>query len=195
MMQAGQRLREPRLRLRQRSRAACSPPRSRSRVVGGPTDAFAGYPLGMVAIRFATVADAGTVLTFIHALAKYEREPDAVEVDEATLAAQLAAATPPFECLLAEDDGRAVGFALMFHTYSTWRGRRGLWLEDLFVLPERRRSGVGRALLDRVIALGKERHCGRVEWSVLDWNRPAIDFYEAYGAKLMTDWRICRVSL
>jgi GNAT superfamily N-acetyltransferase len=102
---------------------------------------------------------------------------------------------PPFECLLAESEGHAVGFALLFHTYSTWRGRRGIWLEDLFVLPERRRNGVGRALLDRVVALARERGCGRVEWSVLDWNEPAIEFYRSFGAQLLEEWRICRMSL
>ncbi len=83
-----------------------------------------------------------------------------------------------------------MGFALLFHTYSTWRGPRGLWIEDPFVLPKRRRDGIGRALLDRVVALGRERHCRRVEWSVPDRDRPAIDFYTAYGAERLTDRRI-----
>lgn len=149
----------------------------------------------MLDIRFANAGDAGTILAFVRALAEYEKMPQAVEVDEATLSEQLRSAKPPFECLLAEEAGRAVGFALVFHTYSTWRGRRGIWLEDLFVLPEHRRSGVGRALLDRVMSLAKERGCGRVEWSVLDWNQPAIDFYRSYGANLLDEWRICRMSL
>jgi len=149
----------------------------------------------MLEIRFANDGDTATILAFARALAEYEKMPGAVEVDEATLSAQLRSAAPPFECLLAEDAGRAVGFALIFHTYSTWRGRRGIWLEDLFVLPERRRNGVGRALLDRVVSLAKERRCGRVELSVLDWNQPAIDFYRSYGATLLDEWRICRMSL
>jgi GNAT superfamily N-acetyltransferase len=149
----------------------------------------------MLEIRFANARDAATILGFVRALAEYEKMPGAVEVDEATLSEQLGSTTPPFECLLAEEAGHAVGFALIFHTYSTWRGRQGIWLEDLFVLPERRRSGVGRALLDRVVSLAKERRCGRVEWSVLDWNQPAIDFYRSYGANLQDEWRICRLSL
>jgi GNAT superfamily N-acetyltransferase len=149
----------------------------------------------MLEIRFATEGDAATILGFIRALAEYEKMPDAVEVNEATLAAQLRGSPPPFECLLAEESGDAVGFALLFHTYSTWRGRRGLWLEDLFVLPERRREGIGKRLLDFVVALARERQCGRVEWPVLDWNQPAIDFYRSYGATLLEEWRICRMSL
>lgn len=149
----------------------------------------------MIEVRFAQVADAGTVLGFVRALAEYEKMPQAVEVDEATLATQLGSSPAPFECFLAEDEGRAVGFALFFHTYSTWRGRRGIWLEDLFVLPECRRRGVGRKLLDRVVSLAKERRCGRVEWSVLDWNQSAVDFYRSYGASLLDEWRICRMSI
>jgi len=149
----------------------------------------------MLDIRFANDGDAATILAFVRGLAEYEKMPHAVEVDEATLAAQLRSPSPPFECLLAEEGERAVGFALFFHTYSTWRGRRGIWLEDLFVLPEARRCGVGRALLDRIVALAEERRCGRVEWSVLDWNQPAIDFYRSYGADLLNEWRICRMSL
>jgi GNAT superfamily N-acetyltransferase len=149
----------------------------------------------MLEIWSATSDDAPTILAFIRGLAEYEKMPDAVEVNEATLASQLRSTPPPFECLLAEDGERAVGFALLFQTYSTWRGRQGLWLEDLFVLPDQRRRGVGKRLLDRVVSLAKERGCGRVEWSVLDWNQPAIDFYRSYGATLLNEWRICRMSL
>ena len=148
----------------------------------------------MVEIRFAQPSDADTLLEFIHALARYERMPDAVEVDEATLRAQMSEAQPPFECLLAERDGQPLGFALFFYSYSTWRGRRGIWLEDLFVLPEARRAGVGRALLERIAALAVERGCARFEWSVLDWNEPAIAFYRSLGVELMSEWRICRIS-
>jgi GNAT superfamily N-acetyltransferase len=148
----------------------------------------------MLQIRAAVVQDAACILRFIRALAEYEREPDAVEVDEATLAHQLAAQPPPFECLLAELDAEPVGFALFFHTYSTWRGKRGIWLEDLFVLPEARRRGVGAALLRRVAALALERDCARFEWSVLEWNTPAIAFYRSFGAQVLEAWRICRVS-
>lgn len=145
-------------------------------------------------LRRATDADAGTILGFIRALAEYEREPQAVEVDAATLAAQLREPIPPFECTLAELAGAPVGFALYFHTYSTWRGRRGLWLEDLFVLPDARRRGVGRALLAHVAALATARGCARLEWSVLDWNEPAIAFYREQGATLLVEWTTCRVS-
>jgi GNAT superfamily N-acetyltransferase len=148
----------------------------------------------MLAIRFATESDAALVLRFVRALAEYEREPAAVQVTEETLRQHLAAAQPPFECVLAELDGTAAGFALFFHSYSTWRGRRGIWLEDLFVLPELRRHGVGRGLLQRVAALAVERACGRLEWSVLDWNQPAIDFYRSLGARMMDQWTICRVD-
>ena len=162
----------------------------------------------MIELRFAKPTDAATIFRFVRALAEYEKMPHAVETNEATLAAQLRSSPAPFECLLAEEVGTAtpesprrgttptpVGFALLFHTYSTWRGRRGIWLEDLFVLPDWRRRGVGRTLLDAVVSLAKERGCGRVEWSVLDWNQPAIDFYRAYGAEMLHEWRICRMSL
>jgi len=145
-------------------------------------------------IRLATAADAATIHGFIVALAVYEREPDAVEVTPAVLAAQMASARPPFECLLAEVDGAAVGCALFFQTYSTWRGRIGLHLEDLFVLPEHRRRGVGTALLGRLAGVALERGCARLEWAVLDWNLPAIEFYRASGAAPLEEWTTWRVS-
>jgi GNAT superfamily N-acetyltransferase len=148
----------------------------------------------MTVLRFATPSDAPILLRFIHALAEYERQPDAVRVDEVTLRAQLSEPHPPFECLIAEQGDAAVGFALFFTTYSTWLGKRGLWLEDLFVLPEFRERGVGGALLRRMGELAIERDCGRLEWSVLDWNQLAIDFYVGLGARIMTEWRICRVE-
>jgi GNAT superfamily N-acetyltransferase len=148
----------------------------------------------MTSIRFATAADAPILLRFIHALAEYERQPEAVRATEETLRSQLSEAHPPFECLIAEREGAAVGFALFFSSYSTWLGKRGLWLEDLFVLPEHRKHGVGGALLRRIGELAIERDCGRIEWSVLDWNQLALDFYVGLGARIMTDWRICRVE-
>ncbi len=148
----------------------------------------------MLEIRFATAADAATLLHFIRALAEYERQPQAVQVDAPTLAAQLGSPQPPFECLLAHETGRPLGIALFFHTYSTWRGKRGIWLEDLFVLPEARRRGVGRALLRRVAALAAQRDCARLEWSVLEWNTSAIDFYRGLDAELLSEWRICRMA-
>ncbi|HKP62291.1 MAG TPA: GNAT family N-acetyltransferase [Polyangiales bacterium] len=148
----------------------------------------------MIQIRLATVHDASLILRFIHALAAYERQPEAVKVDEDVLRAQLSEAQPPFECLIAEVDGAPSGFALFFTSYSTWLGKRGIWLEDLFVLPEVRRLGLGTALLRRLGELAAERDCGRLEWSVLDWNQPAIDFYASLGARVMGEWRICRVE-
>jgi GNAT superfamily N-acetyltransferase len=145
-------------------------------------------------LRTATVADATIIHSLIVALAEYEREPDAVVNTPDVLRAQLAAPRPPFECVLAEEDGLAVGFALFFPTYSTWLGRPGVWLEDLFVLETHRRRGIGRALLTRVAELAVERGCGRLEWSVLDWNTPAQDFYRRLGATALDEWRIHRLT-
>ena len=145
-------------------------------------------------IRFARSNDAPVLLRFIQALADYEKEPDAVEVDAATLSRQIEQDPPPFECLLAERGDDAVGFALFFGTYSTWRGKPGLYLEDLFVPPELRGQGIGKALLCQLARIAVDRGCGRLEWAVLDWNRPAIGFYEKLGAPPMPEWRTCRLS-
>jgi len=145
-------------------------------------------------IRPAGPDDADVVLGFIRALAHYEREPDAVEVDAATLRAQISVDDPPFECLLAEEDGAARGFALFFRTYSTWKGRPGLWLEDLFVPPEHRGRGVGLALFRACAAIAVERGYGRMEWSVLDWNEPALGFYRRQGAMPMDAWTTHRLT-
>ncbi len=145
-------------------------------------------------IRFAGPEDAATILAFIRDLAAYEREPDAVEVTEAELAAQMREPSPPFECLLAEEDGEPLGFALFFHTYSTWRGRRGVWLEDLFVPPAHRGRGVGAALLTELARIAVDRGCARFEWSVLDWNEPAIRFYRSLGAQPQDEWTRWRLD-
>lgn len=149
-------------------------------------------------IRFATPGDAPTIHRFIVALAEYEREPDAVQVTPAQLREQLGRQRPPFECLLAEDPEApppvARGFALFFHNYSTWRGRAGLYLEDLFVPQEHRGAGVGGALLAALARLAHERGCARMEWSVLDWNRPAIEVYEGLGATPMSGWTTYRLT-
>ncbi len=147
-----------------------------------------------LAIRFATAQDAEVMVGFIRELADYEREPEAVEVTAATLRAQMESDDPPFECLIAQLDGAAAGFALFFRNYSTWRGRPGLFLEDLFVPERYRRRGIGRALLKRLAALCVERGYGRMEWSVLDWNKPAQDFYRSLGATPMDEWTIWRLS-
>jgi GNAT superfamily N-acetyltransferase len=145
-------------------------------------------------LRFAGPDDAATIHRFIVALATYERAPDAVEVTVAELTRQLGSERPPFECLLAELDGEAVGFALYFASYSTWRGRAGIYLEDLFVLPEARGRGIGRRLLRELATVAAARGCGRLEWAVLDWNQPAIDFYLGLGAEALDEWTTYRLS-
>jgi GNAT superfamily N-acetyltransferase len=149
----------------------------------------------MSSIRLATAADVPLILRLIQALAEYEREPDAVQTTEADLLRDGFSAHPCFECLIAEDEqGRAVGFALYFYNYSTWRGRQGIHLEDLFVLPESRGHGIGKALLSAVAARAAEQGCVRLQWDVLDWNQTAIDFYHGMGARFLDEWRIMRVS-
>jgi GNAT superfamily N-acetyltransferase len=145
-------------------------------------------------IRPATPADAETIVRLIRGLAEFEREPDAVEATPETIAAQLASERPPFEALLAEQDGRAVGFALFFESYSTWTARPGIYLEDLFVEEDARGGGAGGALLAAVARVAIERGCGRLELAALDWNTRAIDFYRAHGAQAMDEWTVYRFS-
>ncbi len=145
-------------------------------------------------LRPAGPDDAADIHRLIVALATYEREPDAVVATPEGLRAQLAADRPPFECLLAEVDGVVVGFALYFYNYSTWRGRPGLYLEDLFVEPARRGRGLGRRLLARLAAIAVDRGCARMEWMVLDWNAPAIAVYEAIGARPVAGWTTYRLT-
>jgi GNAT superfamily N-acetyltransferase len=145
-------------------------------------------------IRPATPADIPQILAFIRALAAYEREPDAVTATEAGLLMDGFGPHPFYSCLMAEQDGRPAGFALYFFNYSTWMGRPGLYLEDLFVPPEFRGLGIGKALLKKVAAVAVERGCRRLQWEVLDWNTPAIDFYRAMGAEFLDEWRNVRVS-
>jgi GNAT superfamily N-acetyltransferase len=145
-------------------------------------------------IRPATPADIPQILAFIRALAAYEREPDAVTATEAGLLMDGFGPHPFYSCLMAEQDGRPAGFALYFFNYSTWMGRPGLYLEDLFVPPEFRGLGIGKALLKKVAAFAVEQGCRRLQWEVLDWNTPAIDFYRAMGAEFLDEWRNVRVS-
>jgi GNAT superfamily N-acetyltransferase len=145
-------------------------------------------------IRAATVGDVPLILRFIRALAVYERLESAVVADEARLAASLFGAAPEAEVIIAEVNGTPVGFALFFHNYSTFLGRRGLYLEDLFVLEEWRGRGVGRALLVWLARLALDRGCGRFEWSVLDWNSPAIRFYRDLGAEPQGEWTNFRLT-
>lgn len=148
----------------------------------------------MLTLRDAVPADAELLERFIRELATYEREPEAVVTNAATLRAQLEQDRPPFEAIVAERDGTPVGFALFFPNYSTWLGRPGLYLEDLYVTPSERGRGVGKALLKRVARLAVERGCGRFEWSVLDWNTPALEFYRGLGAVPMDAWTVHRVA-
>lgn len=145
-------------------------------------------------IRPATRADVPQILAFIRALAAYEREPDAVVATEEGLTRDGFGPNPFYSCLIAERDGAPAGFALYFFNYSTWLGRPGLYLEDLFVLPELRGHGVGKALLRRVAQAAVENNCPRLQWEVLDWNTPAIDFYRAMGAEFLDEWRNVRVT-
>jgi GNAT superfamily N-acetyltransferase len=145
-------------------------------------------------IRSATAADVAQILTFIRALATFERAPDAVVATEEGLLRDGFGPNPFYSCLIAERDGQPAGFALFFYNYSTWEGRPGIYLEDLFVLPEFRGLGIGKALLQRVAAFAVEKGCQRLQWEVLDWNTPAIDFYSAMGAEFLDDWRNVRLS-
>jgi GNAT superfamily N-acetyltransferase len=145
-------------------------------------------------IRPATAADVPQILIFIRALAAYERAPDAVSATEEGLLRDGFGPHPYYECLMAEHDGKPAGFALYFYNYSTWMGRPGIYLEDLFVQPELRGLGIGKALLQRVAAAAVEKGCQRMQWAVLDWNTPAIDFYKAMGAEFLDEWRNVRVS-
>jgi GNAT superfamily N-acetyltransferase len=145
-------------------------------------------------IRPATPADISQILAFIRALATYEREPDAVTATEADLLSHGFGPNPYYFCFIAESNGTPAGFALYFFNYSTWLGRPGLYLEDLFVLPKFRGLGIGKALLQRVAAIAVEKGCPRLQWEVLDWNTPAIDFYQAMGAEFLDTWRNVRVT-
>jgi GNAT superfamily N-acetyltransferase len=145
-------------------------------------------------IRTAAAADVPRILAFVRALAAYEREPDAVTATEADLIRDGFGPNPFYFCLIAEHDGQPAGFALYFFNYSTWMGRPGLYLEDIFVDLEFRGRGIGKALLQRVAAIAVETHCLRLQWEVLDWNTPAIEFYRAMGAEFLDEWRNVRIS-
>ena len=147
-----------------------------------------------LSVRPATPADLPLIAELIRALADYERLAEAVRFDEAALAQHLFGPRPHAEVVIGEVDEDAQGFALLFHNFSTFEGRPGLYLEDLFVRPAARGAGLGKALLAHLAHLAVERGCARFEWSVLDWNAPAIGFYESLGADMQTDWRIMRVE-
>jgi GNAT superfamily N-acetyltransferase len=145
-------------------------------------------------IRPARVADVPVILQLIRDLATYERAPDEVTATEQQLTDVLFGERPAAEVLLAFEGESPVGFAVFFHNFSTWLGRPGLYLEDLFVKPDKRARGYGRALLVELAKIARDRGCGRVEWAVLDWNEPAIKFYRALGAKPMDEWTVFRLT-
>jgi len=145
-------------------------------------------------IRPAELGDLPLIARFIRDLAEYEKLAHEVRFDEATLGGHLFGERPMAEVVIGEIGGEPQGFALFFHNFSTFEGRPGLYLEDLFVRPAARGSGLGRALLAHLAALAVERGCARLEWSVLDWNASAIGFYEKLGARAMSDWTIMRVD-
>ena len=141
-----------------------------------------------LSIRSATPADISLIGQFIRDLAEYEKLAHEVRFDEAVMAQKLFGPRPFAEVLIGEIDGTPQGFALFFHNFSTFEGRPGIYLEDLFVRPEARGSGLGKALLGKLAALAVERDCARLDWSVLDWNEPSIGFYKALGAKALDEW-------
>lgn len=145
-------------------------------------------------IRAATPADVPEIAKLIRALAEYERLAHACVLNESELHKHLFGERKYAEVLLVEDAGAVVGFALFFHNYSTFRGKPGIYLEDLFVLPECRGKGFGKALLREIARLAVERDCARVEWSVLNWNEPAIEFYKSLGAIPMDEWSVYRLT-
>jgi GNAT superfamily N-acetyltransferase len=142
----------------------------------------------MLSIRNASPADAPLILDFIRRLAEYEREPNGIVATEEDLVRHGFGAEPKYRCLIAEWNGRPAGFALFHYNFSTWRGQPGLYLEDLFVLTEMRGNGIGKALLQRLAQIALQENCYGLRWMVLEWNDPALKFYESLGAELLGDW-------
>jgi GNAT superfamily N-acetyltransferase len=147
-----------------------------------------------LSIRDAEVRDVPLIVRFIRELADYERLAHECVATDESVRETLFGPRPYAEVVIAEWDGEPAGFALFFHNYSTFLARPGIYLEDLYVRPETRGRGIGKALLVRLAALAKQRRCGRVEWAVLNWNQSAIDFYESVGAKRQTEWSVYRVT-
>jgi GNAT superfamily N-acetyltransferase len=145
-------------------------------------------------LRAAEARDVAGIVGLIHELAEFEKLSHLVQVTPQSLQPQLFGPRPAAEAVVAEADGRVVGFALFFANFSTFLGKPGLYLEDLYVQPAFRGRGIGAALLKHLAALARQRDCGRFEWSVLDWNVDAIRIYERMGATLLPEWRICRVT-
>ena len=147
----------------------------------------------MLSIRPATAADVSLILEFIRGLAEYERAPKAVRATEDDIRRYGFGPNPLFRCLIAEWENRPAGFALFFYNYSTWYGRPGLYLEDLFVLPEMRGKGLGKALLRELAQIAIKENCYGLAWMVLNWNEPAIKFYQSLGAELLNEWETMRL--
>jgi GNAT superfamily N-acetyltransferase len=145
-------------------------------------------------IREAVEGDVPAILELIRGLAEYERAPDQVKCTEEVLRESLFGEKPDAEVLLACNGSETAGFAVFFHNYSTWWGCRGIYLEDLFVKPAMRGKGIGKALLVQLARLARDRGCARMEWSVLDWNQPAIDFYRSLGATAKDEWTVYRLD-
>ncbi|KYC43172.1 GNAT family acetyltransferase [Scytonema hofmannii PCC 7110] len=145
-------------------------------------------------LRFAEPTDCDGLFELVKALAEYEKLSHAVTGNASSLKEHLFGVPKYVEAIVAEYAGQTVGFALFFYNYSTFLTKPGIYLEDLFVLPEYRGQGIGKSLLTKVAQIAVERGCGRLEWSVLDWNEPAIAFYRRMGASILDDWRICRVT-
>lgn len=145
-------------------------------------------------LRAATPEDVAVLFELIKALSEYEKLSHAVTGSAASLEAHLFGDRPYAEAIIAEFSGQPVGFCLFFHNYSTFLTKPGIYIEDLFVLPEYRGRGIGKQLVSYVAQLAVSRNCGRLEWSVLDWNEPAIGFYKRIGASILDEWRICRVT-
>ena len=148
----------------------------------------------MLTLRPAVPADAPLILQFIRELAEYEREPDAAVATEADIQRYVFSEHPLVKVVMADWEGQPAGFALWFLNFSTWEGKPGIYLEDLFVRPAFRGHGIGKALLQHLAALAVQEGWTRFVWQVLDWNTPFIEFYEAHGAKVMREWLTCRVS-
>lgn len=148
----------------------------------------------MLRIRRAAASDAGLILRFIRGLAEYEREPDAVVATEEDILRDGFGKQPRFSVLIAEWGGVSAGFAFYFFNYSTWQGKPGLFLEDLFVDPQFRGKGIGKALLAELANIAQQENCYGLKWEVLDWNQSAIDFYEGLGAKVLREWLPVRLT-
>jgi GNAT superfamily N-acetyltransferase len=148
----------------------------------------------MIEIRPAQEKDVDAIFELIRGLAAYEKLTDKVTGNSDLLRSHLFGVRPYAESIVAELDHQLVGFGLFFYTYSTFLTKPGLYLEDVFVLPEYRRQGIGKALMTSVAKIASDRGCGRLEWSVLDWNQSAIDFYQSLGATILPDWKICRMT-